>query len=432
MYDTPDELLREILAGEDSLLDWKEVILRGDSTRFAPKAGRPGGKASMELAKDLSCFANTEGGVIVFGVRRDKERVGIPEEKVESFQQFIVNVAQNNLEPPLGHLLVFDRVLLPDSTGVDRLCLKVEIKRALFSVHAPKGRRPYWRLADHCHEMTLEQQARAFERRGMMAAFEERPVFAATVDDLDLTRLRSYYDVRYGQSLDESGVSTERLLQNLKLVAKDEAGGLHPTGLGLLLFSGQPDRWISGAFIDVAVYEGPSPDAAQQQDAKTVRGTVVAQIEQTMDYLAASPYVPVAAEKDGRGRLDRPAYSLRALQEGVVNALVHRDYGIQGAQVRVFIFPDRIEISNPGRLHNTLMPEDLFAGCQPVRRNQMLAGFLSYYSSPLTQRSYMEGKGTGFLAMVRECERVAGRRPSLDIIGDSVKLAIFARSDGGA
>ncbi len=29
MYDTPDDLLREILAGEDSFLDWKEVFVKG-------------------------------------------------------------------------------------------------------------------------------------------------------------------------------------------------------------------------------------------------------------------------------------------------------------------------------------------------------------------------------------------------------------------
>ena len=168
------------------------------------------------------------------------------------------------------------------------------------------------------------------------------------------------------------------------------------------------------------------PIADKQRDAKIIRGTVVEQIERTMEYLRVSPLVPVAAIKDERGRLDQPGYSLRALQEAVVNAIVHRDYSIQGAQVRIFLFADRIEVTNPGKLHNTLSPADLFAGCQPVRRNQMLAGFLRDYNSPLTGRSYMEGRGEGFLTMVRECERLSSRRPTLEIIGDSVKLTIWA------
>jgi ATP-dependent DNA helicase RecG len=153
---------------------------------------------------------------------------------------------------------------------------------------------------------------------------------------------------------------------------------------------------------------------------------LIEQIEKTMEYLRLSPYVPQAARKDDLGRIDLPSYSLRALQEGVVNALVHRDYSVTGSQVRVFLFADRIEISSPGRLPNTLTPEDLFAGCQPVRRNQMLSGFLRDYTSPLTLRGYMEARGEGFLKLLRECEEIGAPPPKVKIIGDSVRLTIFA------
>lgn len=429
MYDTPDELLREIAAGEDTRLDWKEVVFKDREIRFVPKRAAEGERAPMELAKDLTCFANTEGGVLVFGVRRDGERIGVPKERMDALQQFILNVAQNNVEPPLGHLLVFDRVWLPDSAGEQRLCLKLEVKRAVISVHAPKGRRPYWRIVDQCHQMTLEEQARAFERRGMMAPFEERPIFTAKPEDLDPFRFKAYYEARFEEPWTEGEVTLGRRLENLKLLASDESGVLHPTPVGLLLFSAQPDRWISGAYVDVVVYGGQEPDADRQADAKTIRGTIVEQIEAVVGYLQTSPHVPVAARKDQWGREDLPAYSLRALQEGVVNALVHRDYAIAGSQVRVFVFPERIEISSPGRLPNTLTPADLFAGCQPVRRNQMLAGFLRDYVSPITRRSYMEARGEGFLAMVRECSKVAGRPPDLAVIGDSVRLTIFRRPE---
>jgi predicted HTH transcriptional regulator len=284
--------------------------------------------------------------------------------------------------------------------------------------------------------MTLEQQARIVERRGMITSFEERPIFSAGIKDLEEGHFSKYYEVRYGESYDAEGGLYDRLLQNLKLAAADEMGNLHPTGLGLLLFSWRPETWISGAYVDIAVYDGAEPDADRQRDSRVISGTVVQQIERTMDYLGISPFLPTAARKDGRGRMDFPSYSFRALQEAVVNAVVHRDYSIRGAQVRLFIFPDRIEISNPGRLHNTLTPSDLFAGCQPVRRNQMLAGFLRDYISPITRRSYMEGRGEGFLTMVRECKKISNRLPRLEIIGDSVKLtiwaAVFNRNNPGA
>lgn len=421
MYDIPDELLREIIAGEDSYIDFKEIVFKGNEIRFVHGKG----KATLELSKDLSCFSNTEGGVIVFGVRDDGERVGIEKDKITYFQEFILNVAQNNIEPPLGHLLLFDRILLPNSEGTEKLCLKVEIRKALYNVHAPKGRRPYHRLSDRCVEMTLEQQARSFERRGMLIPFEERPVFSTDTELIEKTRISDYYERRYGGPLDETRIPYENLLQNLKLVMTDESDQFRPTGLGLLLFSSAPSQYIPGAYIDLACYDSKVPDANQQIDAKAFRGTIVEQIEQSLDYFRVSPYVPTAALKGEIGRKDQPAYSLRALQEAVVNALVHRDYNIPG-QVRIFLFPDRIEVSNPGRLHNTLSVEDLFAGCQPVRRNQMLAGFLREYISPVTDRAYMEGRGEGFLTMVRECEKVSGQKPKVEIVGDSVRVTIYA------
>ncbi len=273
---------------------------------------------------------------------------------------------------------------------------------------------------------TDEELLREIERRGLMNPFEERPIFNAPLEALDAARFAEYYEQRYGHAIADSHIPRERLLQNLRLTADDEAGATHPTALGLLLFSAEPERYLPGAYLDLAVYDVPEPDADHQVDAKTVRGTLIEQIERTVDYLRLSPYVPTPARKDGLGRRDRPAYSLRALQEGVVNALVHRDYSIAGSQVRVFLFPDRISIASPGRLPNTLVPEDLYAGCQPVRRNQMLAGFLRDYTSPLTQRAYMEARGEGFLTLLRECRDVGAARPELTTVGDSLRLEIFA------
>jgi predicted HTH transcriptional regulator len=118
-------------------------------------------------------------------------------------------------------------------------------------------------------------------------------------------------------------------------------------------------------------------------------------------------------------------YSLRAVHEAIVNAVVHRDYQLGGSNVRVFIFADRIEISNPGGLHNTLRRENLFAGCQPFRRNQLLCGFLRDFVSPITERALMESRGEGFLMMVRETRRLGGE---IDLIAhpDAVTVSLMA------
>jgi predicted HTH transcriptional regulator len=194
---------------------------------------------------------------------------------------------------------------------------------------------------------------------------------------------------------------------NLKLATRLAGGPYVPTVVGLLLF-GQPPitRHLPGAYVDCVCYRSDVADANQQVDAKIFHGPVPEQIFDAVRFVLK--WMPVAAEKNHEGRRDLPAFSARAVHEAIVNAVVHRDYQLVGSNVRAFLFSDRLEVSNPGGLHNTIRPEDLFAGCQPYRRNQVLSGFLRDYESPITGRHLMEARGEGFLMMVRETRRLGG------------------------
>lgn len=48
------------------------------------------------------------------------------------------------------------------------------------------------------------------------------------------------------------------------------------------------------------------------------------------------------------GRVDIDSYPDRAVLEGVINAIAHRDYFIDGSQIQIDMFKDRLEISSPG------------------------------------------------------------------------------------
>lgn len=424
MYDTRPELLREIQAGEDSHLDCKEVFVKGTKITFG---GDDAGAPVPKLSKILTCFANADGGVVVFGVNDDDEVVGYDPDVAEQLQNLIGTAARDHCEPPLDHLLIFDQMLLPGRDGAEVQVLKVEVKRSEFAVHAPRGKRPYRRVGAQCVEMSMEHQARLMQRRGIMTPFEEHPVFRAPVDELGRSAVRAYLKRRFENVEEMLSDDLDRMLRNQSLVAEDESGGLHPTVVGLLLFGRTPRTFLDGAYVDLVVYDSHVADADHQRDAKQFDGSVTDQIDDVMRYLETSPLLPTAATKDHEGRLDLQAYSLRALQEGVVNAIVHRDYALVGSQVRVFVFRDRIEISSPGRLHNSLTPESLFAGAQPYRRNQRLAGFLRDFTSERTGKSFMESRGEGFLMLVRETLKVSGELPTLEEIGDSLRLTIPAR-----
>ncbi|EIC19846.1 ATP-binding protein [Thiorhodovibrio frisius] len=419
IYDDKAELLDEIAAGEDALLELKLVVFKGDQVRFASEPGR----APKVIAEVFVSMANTEGGLVVFGVDDHGAIIGIDAEKRDKLEQFVVQCALDHCVPPIEPAL--DWVMLPGADGGNRLCLKVAVPRARFYVHQTSDGRFLKRVGSHRTPIPAEQLGRLLASRQLMLPFEERPVHRADLNAIDRTRFETYYRRRFGHPIAVSELSYEHLLRNLKLAVQDDDGLWRPTMVGVLLFSERPDRYLSGAYVDLAVYDHAVADG-NTRDAKRVTGPVVEQIEWVLTYLRTSPLVSTLSVKDGMGRTDKPAYSDFALQEAVVNALAHRDYEIAGAQVIVTLFPDRIEIRNPGGLHNTLTEENLYAGCQPVRRNQILAGFLRDYESPATGRRYMETRGEGFLTLVRASTELSGRRPELVNMGGAVKLTLFA------
>lgn len=61
-------------------------------------------------------------------------------------------------------------------------------------------------------------------------------------------------------------------------------------------------------------------------------------------------YIAVGARREGWRRVDIPEYSIEVLREAVIHAVVHRDKSRDGESIRVFSYPDRVEVHSPGVL----------------------------------------------------------------------------------
>ncbi len=81
---------------------------------------------------------------------------------------------------------------------------------------------------------------------------------------------------------------------------------------------------------------------------RILHGTLPEQVDQAEEFLKR--HMRVGARTEGFHRVDEPDYSLEALREAVVNAVVHRDYSLAGEAVRIFYYPDRIEMHRPDLL----------------------------------------------------------------------------------
>ena len=118
------------------------------------------------------------------------------------------------------------------------------------------------------------------------------------------------------------------------------------------------------------------------------------------------------------GREDVPQYSEKAVFEALVNAVAHRDYSIYGSRIRLHMFADRIELSVPGGLANTLTTDALHL--RQATRNPLVVSLLARCPRPDSPRQkFMEERGDGVPRIRRETQNLTGRLPKYTLIDDS-------------
>lgn len=103
----------------------------------------------------------------------------------------------------------------------------------------------------------------------------------------------------------------------------------------------------------------------------------------------------------------------REYWEVVVNVLVHRDNAIANQKCSLFVFSDRIEVTSPGCLPNTLTVEKLPYG-HSAPRNMFLLKFLD-------NLRYIDGLGRGIPTMVK----LMGERIILEEVGNAFRVTLF-------
>ena len=414
MFENTNELLQKILLGEDSFLEFKEVEIKGS------RVANPNAES---MAGECTAFANAYGGVILLGVKDSGEIAGIPPEQLSLVQQWIENICQNNCDPPLNPIMT--KIVLPSVGDSPATVIKVEIFKSIFA-HATSGGLWYHRVGSSKQKLAPQALARLLQKRGQGYIFEEKTISQASFDDLDLELYKKYHEWRQLSPFDESVLPLHDIFVNLKIAGREE-GKIFPTVVGLLMFGKTPQKYLPNATIDCALYAGLIPDSNRLINATQCTGTVGEQIARAAEFVKR--YMEIPAQKDETGRQDLPQYSLRAVHEAIVNAVAHRDYAIAGSSVRLLMFDDRLEITSPGRLPNTVTIATLYAGAIPFRRNQLLVGFLKEHISPITMRAFMESRGEGVLLILRESEKISGRKPLYEEVGESVRLTIYGREN---
>ncbi|MDP3333001.1 MAG: ATP-binding protein [Methylococcaceae bacterium] len=402
------ELIYQIRLGEDSGYEFKTLVIKGQKVESPQRDS---------IADELAAFANGSGGILVLGIN-DKTRAveGIAQEHLDTVDQWLSNLAQA-VQPPV---LIETRLIeIPDFQGNPKPVVWVKIPKSLFVHRSPNGY--YHRVGSTKREMPPELLARMFQQRSMvrLIRFDEQVVPNAMPDDAIDPALKTRF---------LRGDLPEKMqLKKPYLVAENEEQEPRLTVTGVLLLTARPTDYLSSAYVQCVAYSGTERNAEYQLDAQDCDGPVDSQIQQAFNFVKRNMKIEAVKRP---GRIDIPQFDLGAVYEAIVNAVAHRDYAMHGSRIRLHLFSDRLELSTPGGLPNSLTVDSMDANS--ITRNETLVNLLSRYfpADPASNRQNMiERRGEGVPTILASSERLSTRRPLYEQTDNTeLKLTIYAAS----
>ena len=187
----------------------------------------------------------------------------------------------------------------------------------------------------------------------------------------------------------------------------------HPTIGGVLLFcSTLPDEYSYARF---RVSRFKAENRADLINSIIINDGLLVMPEKVMDFVRL--YMEKKIEISGLRRKENYDIPLPAIREGILNAICHRDYSITGADNKLDIFSDKIEITSPGTLPSGITLQDLGEGISEVKNRFIVKIF--------REAGYVEQLGTGIMRIKEACRTNGLPEPKFEEIGNFFKTIIF-------
>jgi len=337
-----DDLKQRIANGEDSYTQFKRNITN-----------------SEKLAQELVAFSNARGGLLIIGVDDDSAVVGLEGDDIRRLNQLIGHVIHTHIQPPIYPLVKIENI-------EGKKVLSVEIDEGSNKPYATHQGIYLTKAGSDKRKISPQELRRLFaESKNLFP--DESMVHRTTIDDLDMSKLRKFLKDDNPDILNKihhHDLDVKTVLSNLELFRDD-----HLTLAGNLIFGENPQRFTPSFYVDCCYFDGNDVGVSHFISKKTLKGTLDELYEDSMRFIVSQlRSYQVEAGFNTNAKLE---IHQEVLTELIVNALVHRDYYIN-ASIKIFMFHNRIEIINPGKLTNSLTVEKISSGIA-IQRNPILS-----------------------------------------------------------
>ena len=296
-----------------------------------------------EIIETVSAFSNTMGGKIVIGID-DAGRIKGVEIGKGTIENLTNRVSQNT-DPK-----IHPRISVKKVEG--KKIIVIEVKESLDRLVLAFGR-PFKRVGKSTMRIGKDEYERLIlEKHKERFQFDKQICEEANLEDIDGRNVKAYLKLREKNRNISSKIKIplDQLLTNIK-AATDKK----PTNAGILFFGKNPLKFISHAQLRLVRIKGVKI-YGNILDRLDSNGTLWEMVDQAEEFIRKNiRLLGFRTEKSFR-REDKFDYPIRALREAIINGLIHRDY-FNLADVRVFIFDDRIEVVSPGPFPEGVTPK---------------------------------------------------------------------------
>ena len=322
------------LITECSAYDFKEMLER---------------KKVKSWLKSVSAFANTDGGSLFYGVNDDGVIVGL--ENPQADADFISEMIKARLDP-------VPEVQLIPIEHEEHTLLEVKVKTGTLTpyyYYQDGTRTAYVRVGNESVECN-SQQLLSLVLKGTHMTWDSLPTQVDASKHSFIILANTFREQTHQEWND-------KYLESFGLVTPD--GKLTNAGL---LFVDNCTVFQSRIFCTrwTGLYKDDAISSVEH------RANLVLLLKYGMDFI--KNYTMSGWVKMPNYRLNLPDYSDRAIFEGLVNHLIHRDYTMMGGEVHIDIYDDRVELVSPGAMLDGTQIQDRDIYKVPsMRRNPVIA-----------------------------------------------------------
>ena len=381
-----EQLIKDLLKQDESgQLEFKEVV-RKDA-----------------IGKTICAFLNNEGGQLLIGIADNKEIKGIKDADKWQFEieQFLIK-----------ELVPEAPVMVSVENYGDKQLLLIKVWEGSKQPYIFNGSIYYRRNDKTIQASSKEISELIHKRQETEIHWERQAALGVELEDLDIEEIKKTMDAALSDNKMKD--IKKEPLEFLSYYGLFQNGNF--TNASVVLFAKKPSRFIPQSRVRVAFLDhGKTGDVFK--DDQLLEGNLFKNIEAIQQFFEKHLSFSRKFENNNWKRTDGYVFPMAALREGVMNALVHREYGLISSALSIIIDKDKLEITNSGK--------------SPFKQRELKKNHLSMPYNPdiahiVFLRGYIEKIGRGTLKIIDACKQAGIKVPVWEIGEQTVKLTFFS------